>query len=197
VDGHPVRITVDDDLRRSRLTVFFRPLFVVPHSVWLLLWSGAAFLAAIANWVVVLVRGHSAESLHRFLAAYIRYVTHVTAFLFLVANPFPGFTGTLPYPVDVAIDPPERQKRWVTLLRGFLALPAFLLASAFTAVLAFVCFLGWFAALATGRMPTGLRNLGAFCISYVAEAKAYWLLITDAYPRPHRARHVYGGPEPA
>jgi hypothetical protein len=196
VDGHPVRITVDDDLRRSRLTVFFRPLFVVPHSVWLLLWSGAAFLAAIANWVVLLVRGRSAESLHRFLAAYIRYVTHVTAFLFLVANPFPGFTGTLIYPVDVAIDPPERQKRWITLLRVFLALPALFLSVAFTAVLVFVCFLGWFAALATGRMPTSLRNLGAFCIRYLAEAKAYWLLLTDNYPRSGRAPHVYG-PEPA
>ena len=68
----------DDDGRRSRLTVFFRLLLALPHFVWLLLWSVAAFLAAIANWLVALVRGRSAEPLHRFLAAYIRYTAHVT-----------------------------------------------------------------------------------------------------------------------
>ena len=179
---NPVRLELADDGRRSRLTVFFRLLLSIPHFVWLSLWSAAAFLAAIANWFVVLVRGRSAEPLHRFLAAYIRYDTHVTAFLFLIANPFPGFVGTPGYPVDVAIDPPERQNRWITLFRLFLALPAFLLSSALSVVLAVLGFLGWFAALVTGRMPTGLRNLGAFCVRYLAQANAYWLLVTDTYP---------------
>jgi hypothetical protein len=40
----PARITVDDDLRRSRLTVFFRLLLALPHIVWLYLWSFAAWL---------------------------------------------------------------------------------------------------------------------------------------------------------
>ena len=29
----PVAVTVDDDLRRSRLTVFFRLLLTIPHFV--------------------------------------------------------------------------------------------------------------------------------------------------------------------
>ena len=179
---HPVRLEVDDDGRRSRLTVAFRLLLALPHLVWLALWSVAAILAAIANWFVALLSGRSAEPLHRFLAAYVRYTVHVSAFLFLVANPFPGFAGTPGYPVDVTIAPAERQSRWVTLFRTFLALPAFLLASALAGAIFVVGFFGWFAALVTGRMPMGLRNLGAMSIRYQAQTHVYWFVLNDRYP---------------
>lgn len=179
---HPVRLELDDDGRRSRLTVAFRLLLALPHLVWLTLWSIAAILAAIANWLVALFRGRSAEPLHRFLTAYVRYSVHVSAFLFLVANPFPGFAGTPGYPVDVAIAPAEQQSRWITLFRTFLALPAFLLASALASAIVVAGFLGWFAALATGRMPTGLRNLGAMSLRYQAQTHVYWFVLNDRYP---------------
>jgi hypothetical protein len=177
-----VRLLLDDDGRRSRLTVAFRLLLALPHVVWLLLWSVAASLAAIANWFVALVRGRSAAPLHRFLAAYTRYSVHVSGFLFLVANPFPGFTGAPGYPVDVAIEEPESQNRWITLFRILLALPAFLIGGALFGALAVAGLLGWFAALVTGRMPTGLRNLGAVAIRYQAQTDVYWLVLNDRYP---------------
>ena len=163
--AHPVTLELDDDGRRSRLTVFFRFLLALPHFVWLTLWSVAAILAAFANWFVALVRGRSAEPLHRFLAAYVRYSAHVTAFLFLVANPFPGFAGAPGYPVDVAIRAARAAEPLDHALPAFLALPgASSLSGALSAAPCVVVgFLGWFAALATGRMPTGLRNLGAIC----------------------------------
>jgi len=193
---HPVRLELADDGRRSRLTVFFRLLLAIPHFVWLALWSVAAFLAAIANWFVALLRGRSADVLHRFLAAYVRYYAHLTAFVCLVANPFPGFAGTPGYPVDIVLDPPERQNRWITLFRGFLAIPAFFIAGALSVVLFVVGFLGWFAALATGRMPTGLRKLGAFSVRYHAQTNAYWLILTDDYPHASPALRPPPEPEP-
>ena len=49
--------------------------------------------------------------------------------------------------------------------------------------LAGVCaFLGWFAILARGRMPKGLRDAGAYSIGYSAQMLAYVLLVTDRYP---------------
>lgn len=179
---HPVRLELSDDLRRSRVLVLFRFLLVLPHLVWLSLWSVAAFLAALANGIVALVRGRSGTPLHRFLAAYVRYVAHVSAFLFLVANPFPGFVGAAGYPVDVAIAPPERQRRAITFFRLLLALPAFLVSSALSFALFIVGFLGWFAALFTGRMPEGLRNLGATAIRYSAQTHAYGAVLTERYP---------------
>jgi hypothetical protein len=193
--SHPVRLEVDDDGSRSRLTVAFRLLLALPHLVWLTLWSVAAILAAIANWFVALVSGRSAEPLHRFLAAYVRYTVHLSAFVFVVANPFPGFAGTPGYPVDVTIAPAERQSRWITLFRTFLALPAFLLAGALAGAMLAVGILGWFAALVTGRMPTGLRNLGAMSIRYQAQTHVYWFVLNDRYPYASPALRPPAQPE--
>ena len=180
---HPVRLRVQDDLGRSRLTVLFRPLLYLPHAVWLTLWGIAAFLALIANWFVTLVRGRPAEPLHRFLAAYLRYSTHVASFLYLVANPFPGFTGRPgSYPVELEIDPPGRQSRWVTFFRLLLVFPAFFILSALSGALLVAAFLGWFYSLVRGRMSPGLRNLGAYVLRYSAQVYAYVLLLTARYP---------------
>ncbi|MDQ3065827.1 MAG: DUF4389 domain-containing protein [Actinomycetota bacterium] len=194
--AHPIELDLTDDGRRSRLTVFFRLLLAFPHFFWLALWSIAAILASSANWLVALIRGRSAGPLHRFLAAYTRYYTQVTAFVFLVANPFPGFTGRAGYPAGVTIGPPEPQKRLVTFFRFFLSLPAFFLSGALSFVLVVVGILGWFAALATGRMPRGLRNLGATSVRYLAQTNAYWLVVTDAYPHASPALRPPAEPEP-
>jgi hypothetical protein len=194
--AHPIRLELSDDGRRSRLTTFFRLLLAIPHVFWLGLWSIAAFFAAIANGFVALFRGRSAGPLHRFLAAYVRYYAHVTAFVTLVANPFPGFVGAPGYPVEVSIGPPERQNRWITFFRFILAIPAFFLSGALTVALLAAALLGWFAALATGRMPSGLRNLGAVCVRYISQTNAYWFLITDRYPHASPALRPPPEPEP-
>lgn len=179
---HPVTLDVNDDRRRSRLTTFFRFFLTVPHIVWLLLWGMLAYVAVVAQWFFSLVMGRPAAPLHRFLAAFVRYETHVGAFLFMVANPFPGFTGRPGYPVDVHVPPPDRQSRWVTLFRLFLAVPAFLMNVALNSLLFAAGVGGWFAALAIGRIPKGLRNAGAHALRYNAQVNAYELLLTGRYP---------------
>jgi len=180
---HPVRMVVTEDLERSRVTVFFRLFLAIPHIVWFLLWSIAVFFAGVAAWIVALVAGRVPQALHRFLAAYVRYSVHLGAFLTLVGGKFPGFTGKEgTYGVDVEIAPRERQHRLKTLFRFFLAFPAFFVASALGSVLFVIAVLGWWYALFKGRMPEGLRNLGASCHRYNAQTHAYLLLVTDRYP---------------
>jgi uncharacterized protein DUF4389 len=185
---HPVRLRVEDDFRRSRVTVFFRLLLAIPHIVWVLLWGVVALVVAILNWFATLALGRPPQAFHRFLSAYLRYCTHVGAFVCLVANPFPGFLGRPgTYPVDLELEGPSRQHRLVTLARVLLALPALLISNALSGLLFLVALLGWFASLATGRMPTGFRNVGAWELRYSAQVYAYIWLLTDRYP--------YSGPE--
>ena len=180
---HPVQLTVSDELGRSRLTVFFRLLLTLPHFIWLALWSIPALVAVVVAWVVALVLGRVPTALHRFIAAYVRYATHVVAFLYVVGRTFPGFTGREgSYGIDATMAPPLRQSRWKTLLRLVLALPALFVASALGNALLVVAILGWWASLVTGRMPEGLRNLGASCLRYTAQTYAYLFLVTDRYP---------------
>jgi Domain of unknown function (DUF4389) len=178
-----VLLHLEDDLRRSRLTVFFRFLLFLPHLVWLILWSVAMVLASILNWFATLILGRSPSFLHRFLAAYVRYAIHVYAYVFLIANPFPGFVGAPgTYPIEVEIAGPERQHRLKTFFRLFLALPASVINGTLSGALILVAFFGWFVALFTGRMPNGFRNLGAWALRYSAETDAYYLLLTETYP---------------
>ncbi len=179
----PVELTVADDLRRSRLTVFFRLLLAIPHIVWLQLWGVVALLAMVVNWVVTLFAGQSPDALHRFLAAYLRYQTHVIAFVTLTANPFPGFVGAPgSYPVDLVVAPRERQGRWAVFFRFVLAFPALLIASAYGGLLYTVAILGWFAALVRGEMPQGMRNAAALSLRYLQQSSAYLWLLTPVYP---------------
>ena len=202
--AHPIRLDVTDDRRRSRLTTLFRLFLALPHFVWLILWSAAAWLATIAQWFVTLFAGRPSRSLHRFLAAWIRYQTHVGSFVTLVANPFPGFTGSPGYPVEVLVAPPDRQSRWITGFRLLLAIPALILNGALSGLLLAVAIGGWFAALAIGRMPLGLRNAGAHALRYAAQVNGYLTLLTDRYPfsgppalRPEQLRLEVEGVDPA
>jgi Domain of unknown function (DUF4389) len=179
----PVALSADEDLERSRLTVFFRLLLAIPHIVWLLLWTIPVVFALIVGWLAGIVLGRLLEPLHRFVGAYLRYTIHVLAFVSLVANPFPGFTGTPgTYPVDLHIDPPERQSRWTILFRSPLALPAVVVDAALTGVLWIAAFLGWFASLVTGRMPGGLRAVGEWALGYYGQTNGYLYLLTGRYP---------------
>src|SRR4051812_12377091 len=128
----PVRATVaDDDLQRSRLTVFFRVLLAIPHLIWLGIWASGALLLAPIMWIATLVRGRAPDGLHEFYVLFLRYSVHVLAYLYLAANPFPGFLGRQgTYPVDIEVDPPEEQNRWTVGFRFFLAVPALMMAGA-------------------------------------------------------------------
>ena len=180
---HPIRITGHDDLARSRLTVFFRFFLALPHLIWLALWGIVALFATVANWFATLFRGRSPDALHRFLSAYLRYQTHVFAFLYVIANPFPGFTGARgSYPIEVEISPPERQNRWKTGFRLILALPAGMLSGALGNAFTLVAIFGWFTGLFLGRMPAGLERLGCFALRYQTQVGAYLFLLTDRYP---------------
>ena len=179
----PVDVEDGGELRRSRLTVFFRLLLAIPHLIWLALWGVVTLIAAIASWFAALASGRTPDSLHRFIARYVRYQAHVYGFLYLVANPFPGFTGAAgSYPLEALIDEPRVQNRWKVGFRVLLAIPALIIGGAFGGVLLAVALLGWFAALVTGAMPRSLRNTGALAIRYHIQTSAYLLLLTDAYP---------------
>ena len=180
---HPVRLVVYDDLKRSRLTVFFRLLLLIPHFFWQYVWGFVVFFCAIVNWFAVLFRARSPEDMHLFLARALRYRTHVNSYMFLVSNPYPTFFGRLgSHPVDLEGEEPERQRRAITFFRLILAIPAIVIAYVFIFVLWVVAFIGWFIALVVGRMPKGMRDLSAYCIQYEAQTFAYLLILTDRYP---------------
>jgi hypothetical protein len=181
-ERHPIHIVVTDDLVRSRLTVFFRLLLFIPLALWLALWSLAVFFAVIAAWFVGLVTGRIPNSLHSFMAMYVRYSTHVNAYVWIAANPFPSFMGDPGYPVDVEIADPVQQSRLTILFRLILAIPAAIVVNVLQNVAWIVAVLGWFLGVFTARMNKGMEELLAYIIRYQAQTYGYVLLLTHRYP---------------
>jgi hypothetical protein len=181
--SHPIRVIVNDDLQRNRLTVFFRLILAIPLFLWLTLWGVIALLAAIVNWFATLFAGRSPEGLHGFLATFLRFTTHVRAYVLLIADPYPGFTGREgSYPIDLEVAPPEEQSRLTVFFRLILAIPALLLTNILSNLSQLLAVFSWFIALVMGRVPEGLRNFAALALRFETQTYAYVLLLTQKYP---------------
>jgi hypothetical protein len=193
-EPHPIRIVVRDDLRRSRLTVLLRFVLVIPHILWLYSFSIGAFFVAIVNWFATVITGKPQEGMHDFLARYTRYCVQLSAYLYLGANPFPGFVGVSGrYPLELEIDGPARQNRLVSGFRIPLALPAVVLAYVFGLVVFLVAVPAWFVALGIGRIPKGMRDLTAYCLRYQGQTLGYLTLVTSRYPTLNAVSELGGG----
>jgi 2-(1,2-epoxy-1,2-dihydrophenyl)acetyl-CoA isomerase len=183
VPPHPIALTVNDDLKRWRLTVLFRLILALPHIYLVEYWGLVAFLTAIVNWFITLFRGQSSRGVHAYTERYVRYQTHVLAYVMLVADPYPKFRGWHgTYPVDLDVAPPAPQNRWKTGFRLILAIPAMVFAYVLMLVAFVVAFVGWFVALAVARYPRGFRDLQAYALRFNAQTLAFVLLLTDAWP---------------
>ena len=180
---HPIRLVVNDDLQRNRLTVFFRLILAIPLFLWAVLWGVIAVLAYIVNWFATLFMGQSPEGLHNFLATFLRYTTHVRAYTLLVADPYPPFTGKEgTYPIDLEVDPPQRQNRLTVFFRGILAIPALFLSNLLSQLNQLLAIFSWFIALITGRVPEGIRNFAALALRIETQTWGYVMLLTGRYP---------------
>ena len=180
---HPLELAVDDDRRRWRLTVCFRYLLAYPHLLLSAAWILLAGVVALVQAVIILVKGRPHPGIYAYTERSLRYWVHVQAYVLLVADPFPGFRGWPgTYPIDLEAPQPVPQSRWKTAFRLVLAIPALVLASTLGVVASVISVIGWFIALAVGRMPKGMRDLAAYCLRYQAQAYGYLLLITDRYP---------------
>jgi hypothetical protein len=182
-DGHPIGLIVDDDLQRNRLTVFFRLLLAIPLTIWVGIWGVFAYFAVILAWFAALFTGKVPDGLHDFIARFLRATTHLDAYIFLLADPWPPFGGSPgTYPVDLRVDASAPQSRLTVFFRGLLAIPAFIVAYVFALVNRVVALFGWFYCLAMGSMNQGMRDISAWMLKYELQTYAYAMLLTDRYP---------------
>jgi hypothetical protein len=183
LEQHPIGLVVGDDLKRNRLTVFFRLLLAIPQAIVIGVWGYLVAVAVILAWFAALFAGRVPDGLHSFITRYVRASTHFTAYIFLLADPWPPFFGEPgTYPVDARIDPAARQSRLTVLFRLLLAIPAILLTYVFRIVNSLVAILGWFYSLFLGRMHEGMRDLSAWMLRFEVQTYAYLLLLTGRYP---------------
>lgn len=74
------------------------------------------------------------------------------------------------------------QRRWTVLLRLILTIPQAVVLGLVGIAAVAVTVIGWFAALVTGRLPSGVGEFLSGYLAWQTRLAAYALLLTDRYP---------------
>lgn len=170
---------------RNRLTTFFRYIVVIPWHIVAALYGLVAQFAALFAWFAIAFTGRYPEGLYNFNAGYLRMITRVNGFAYLLNDDFPPFGGeeAPEYPVRLGVSTPlDQYSRVKTIFRLIIGIPVMLLAIVQSLILAVVTLIAWFAILFTGKHPGGLFNPARSAAAYLARAGAYFLLLTEDYP---------------
>jgi len=130
MSSYPVVYRQTPAIERSRLTVFFRFIMVIPHLLWSFVYGIAAHVVVFIAWFVIVLTGRYPKAMYEFVAGYVRFYTRLLAYIWLVTDEFPPFDGAEhpEYPVTVTIPPPqESYSRLSTAFRIILLIPVWIL----------------------------------------------------------------------
>ncbi len=183
--SYPVTFEMDSIERRNRLTTFLRWILAVPHLVFAAVYGIAFYIAYIVAWVALMFTGRWPAGLYDFAGGFLRYITRLSAYLYLGVDKYPPFSGAEDdsYPVRVHIAPPlDHYSRVKVFFRFFYAIVAIVIRYAMSIVISCVSLISWFAILITGRQPASLQNALRFALNYTTQADALMFLITETYP---------------
>jgi uncharacterized protein DUF4389 len=91
-------------------------------------------------------------------------------------------TATKPPALPVLLPTRAKQNRWTIGFRYLLAIPQFIVLYLISIAALIVGVIGWFAALFTGALPTGIAKFLGQWVAYGMRVAAYLYLLTDRYP---------------
>jgi hypothetical protein len=86
------------------------------------------------------------------------------------------------YPVALDIEVPDHIARWRPLVQWFLAIPLLIVVYVLRLVAGVLAFLGWFAALFTGKLPEAFGDFIVGYYRYAWRAYSYYGFLRDKYP---------------
>jgi hypothetical protein len=76
---------------RSRLTIFFRGLLLIPHMIMAFFLFIAVYVVYFIGWFAVIIVGHWPTGLESFMVGFIRWSARFNAYAFLLTDEFPPF----------------------------------------------------------------------------------------------------------
>ena len=185
MDDYPVTYTQSPPERRSRLTVFFRALMVIPHLVWTCFYGIAFLVVVVLAWFAIVFTGRWPAAMYDFAAGFLRFVARLTAYCYLVVDVYPPFDGGEhpEYPVQLVVAPPKAEySRVKALFRIILAIPVYVIQYVFSIWLAVVAIALWFVGVITGSTPPALTEAMRMPMAYYLRANAYFYLVTEDWP---------------
>jgi hypothetical protein len=205
VPSYPVSIDVPAQTEpRNKLTVGFRIILAIPHSLlvggFLALGAGFAYqnrffsildggvlgavaaVCAIISWFAILFANQHPEGLRNLGTFYLRWKVRAMAYQALFRDEYPPF-GDADYPATLNIQLAEFPRDKVSVgLRLIYMIPHFIVLFFLGIAWLVVSVIAWFAILINGEYPRGMYNFAMGVFRWQIRVEAYGLLLVDQYP---------------
>jgi hypothetical protein len=196
----PVLVAFAGPAPQSRLTVAFRIFLAIPQLIVLWLLGVAAGVITIIGWFGALFTGRLPVFAADFLTGYLRWLSRVYAYNYLLTDVYPPFTlDDADYPVRLAVTP-GRLNRLAVLFRFFLLIPCWIVQAVVSyGALTIFMFVTWLIVLVTGQMPDAIHQGLAAVLRYQVRTLGFAMMLTSAYPGglfgDPQAQPEYGDPQ--
>ena len=179
----PVLVAFAGSAPQSRLTVAFRIFMAIPQLIVLWLLGIAAIVITIIGWFGALFTGRLPVFAADFLTGYLRWLSRVYAYNYLLTDVYPPFTlDDADYPVRLAVTPGPLN-RLAVLFRFFLLIPCWIVQAVVTyGALTVFLFVTWLIVLVTGQMPDAIYQGLAAVLRYQVRTLGFAVMLTSAYP---------------
>jgi hypothetical protein len=179
----PVLVAFAGSAPQSRLTVAFRIFMAIPQLIVLWLLGIAAIVITIIGWFGALFTGRLPVFAADFLTGYLRWLSRVYAYNYLLTDVYPPFTlDDADYPVRLAVMPGQLN-RLAVLFRFFLLIPCWIVQAVVTyGALTIFLFVTWLIVLVTGQMPDAIYQGLAAVLRYQVRTLGFAVMLTSAYP---------------
>lgn len=179
----PVLVAFAGSAPQSRLTVAFRILMAIPQLIVLWLLGIAAIVITVIGWFGALFTGRLPVFAADFLTGYLRWLSRVYAYNYLLTDVYPPFTlDDADYPVRLAVMPGPLN-RLAVLFRFFLLIPCWIVQAVVTyGALTIFLFVTWLIVLVKGQMPDAIYQGLAAVLRYQVRTLGFAVMLTSAYP---------------
>ena len=176
--------SVENLAKRSRLTVLFRGLLVIPHYFVMVLWQYLVQLLSFFQWWVILFTGKRSEGIWRMQNSWLGYAARVWSYYGLMYDKWPAF-GAEPAgePTTYSFEYEPSARRLSNFFRFFMMIPATIVAIFVLIGAEIVTALSWFAIVISGKHPQGMFRFLLKVHQFCVRVTAYGMMMTDTYPK--------------
>lgn len=167
--------------RLKRWLIFFRGLFLIPHSFVLSFLFLALNVVTFVAWWAILFTGRYPEGMWSFSMSIMRWSARVQIYSMNLRDEYPPF-GDADYPMTFAQSRPARQSRLLLFARPFMLIPHYICLMVVGLAASVVALVALVAVLVLGRMPRGMFTFISGTLRWIFRVSLYQLMLTDAYP---------------
>jgi hypothetical protein len=182
---YPVQLGITRQDEYSRWLPLVKWLLAIPHYVVLVILGIGALFALIGAFFAVLFTGNYPRGIFDFMLGVQRWALRVSAYVLLMADPYPPFSldDDPSYPVRLDIAYPEGGvDNWRPLVHWLLIIPYLFVAAILVWVAGILEIITFFAILFTRQFPEGLFVFTEVALRWQARANAYYYFMTTRYP---------------